>query len=703
MGHHDRPEFVSFVDRPVSAPPDSWVATKSPAFLDWSYRNSPWRPRETLVADGSRERSVTRSTEPSTREPSSARMSRRTHITCRTPGSPELCSTVLERPKTTCGSHHDGRSPWAKRRPSPRGDAEDLTAMLQAAVTTTRAETAEPLCPEGSLESSRLPAQKRRSPGAKRRHSPQRDADDLTGVLQAAASTSRQEAELSFPEQPSLPSVLWSATMEPLCSEAALENSRICMQKRIEDHACSLQASRELGAAADAIGARARGDVTMAIRAKAVCRLATSAASRRLMHRIEDRSCTPLAVEKTPRLWAEEAQGVPPDAQEAWGEPSEGPAPRGPAAAERRPRPGEPPGSPGPASELAGAWPERPRAIRVPRNTTLGRMVQRDPARAAKYDLVAVSPWYRNKPWPPPPVKPQRRVPGPSPPLGDWGRAQASPPKSDARRDSEEPHSPSKWNQMRAVTRLVGLCSAVQGRDRVQRPDLTRLVSSHSTKDDVELEIDVWNLKNTLTIEQEEEYAAIFERFSACSGQTAHQLTRQGLQRVMREAGLMASCAAEQNKIKKVQAQVLEFCRGKDGLENEMNPLTHAKGVWELEEFLLMVAGMHQLDRQERQKANKAIADELGLSSEAFEGFRNVFDEADCEKAGSISIPELQKLLAHADVHPSEKELKLLMRRNSIGEQLSFPEFLQVMTKLEEFFVRPAGGRSAKGGQQAGK
>jgi len=491
-----------------------------------------------------------------------------------------------------------------------------------------------------------------------------------------------------------------STVTEPLCAQASLDSSSLSMFKRNEDGHCSLEASRELGAAAEAVGARARGEVTLAIRAKAVCRLAASAASRRLLSRIKDRHVSPPAVPEE-----ELRRSRAPAEAEAEAEAEDGthrsflkPEPCAPSSGRRvRCSDAEPEFLAFPAEEssqqlrLGRGGGERSREIRVPANTPLGQMIKRDPERAAKYNLAVVPPWTQNKPWPPPPVKPQRRVPPavPAPRREDGRPARGSAHRSEGGRTELRRKAHIAWAEVRAVSKMVGLATEVhtQAAMKHRRPELhsqlTKTVSFHLSKEEIQPQVEFRSLQYMFVGENElEHYAEIFERFASGSG---GHLTRQGLQRAMREAGLVAGSVAEQQKFKQVQGQVLQHCRGAERLEEEPNPLTSSKGVWEREEFLLMVAGMLQLDRRERWSANKAVADELGLSTAALEEYRQVFDEADRLGQGVVRLQEMQRLLAQADLHPTDKELKLLLRRNSIGEELSFPEFLQVMVKVEEF------------------
>jgi len=235
---------------------------------------------------------------------------------------------------------------------------------------------------------------------------------------------------------------------------------------------------------------------------------------------------------------------------------------------------------------------------------------------------------------------------------------------------------------------MVCLCLTAQRRaDAARRrpSDLHASGSLHPFREEAELQLDCTAASAALSPEQTEHYMEIFTKFSQGSG----QLSRHGLQRAMRAAGIAASSVAEQGQYRKVQTQVLEHCRGKDCQDEEANPLMNEKGGWALEEFLLMIAGMQQVERRERAKANKAVADELGLSTGTLEELKAVFDEVDVADVGRIRVQHMQRLLAMADLHPMEKALKLLLRQNSLKDELTFAEFLEVMVKVEEL-IHPA-------------
>merc|ERR1712087_417002 len=102
------------------------------------------------------------------------------------------------------------------------------------------------------------------------------------------------------------------------------------------------------------------------------------------------------------------------------------------------------------------------------------------------------------------------------------------------------------------------------------------------------------------------------EVFGRCAAASAGRLTRQGLQRAMAEAGITVSSHAEQRKLRHVQEEVIQQCRGDALLEDEStNPLTSPKGFWNLDEFLLMVAGMHHLTKRELWKEHETLASEF--------------------------------------------------------------------------------------------
>jgi len=249
-----------------------------------------------------------------------------------------------------------------------------------------------------------------------------------------------------------------------------------------------------------------------------------------------------------------------------------------------------------------------------------------------------------------------------------------------------------RWMQVSAISKMVELHAEVRGRRLEERPhELVRSMASTLAvvKEDIEHMVDFDGASMFSHEEEFEHYADIFTSRASSSG---GQLTRQGFQRAMRDAGVVAQSVAEQRKFKKVQAQVLEYCRGQERLEDSKNPLANAKGVWELEEFLMMVAGMQQLDRRAQWKVNKAVADELGLSAEALEEFKAVFDAADTRESGVLSIQDLQEVVAQAGLRPSDKDLKMLLAGGSASDDVTFRDFLQVMVRMEDFVQPPQPG-----------
>lgn len=210
--------------------------------------------------------------------------------------------------------------------------------------------------------------------------------------------------------------------------------------------------------------------------------------------------------------------------------------------------------------------------------------------------------------------------------------------------------------------------------------------SARSGKDEDSIHIDLQAAAKQLLPEQMEFNAEIFSHCAASSG---GRLTRRGIQHAMAEAEIVVSSYAEQRKLRQVQEEVIQHCRGQHNVRPEddvTNPLTHSTGFWHLEEFLLMVAGMNHLGKREISKEHEMLAAEHGLELATVDELKLIFGSADEDGSGEISIHEMQQLLTTADLNLTDKELKVLLGCQSLEDELTFPAFLRAMSKVEDFF-----------------
>lgn len=416
--------------------------------------------------------------------------------------------------------------------------------------------------------------------------------------------------------------------------------------------------SEQLSIAAEIAGSRARGAVTQSIRAKASQRLAASAATRRLLH-----------------LWG--------DGEEEGYLDSGGGDEADSDAGEERDLDG------GVAKDFrfddddigeaqwssgAGESTTLPRrTIKVAQNTTLGRMVQSDPERAAKYNLVAVPAWQQNKPWPPPPVPLRRRVPGGLPHLKRRQENNA------AETDLQKKRNPSRdIAQMTAMVKM----KAKARKSTAERPGTRRESFRSDGSKPVMVQVDLEAAQRLITIGDVEFWKETYARYSMGSG---GRLDRKGLQLAMKAVGIGAPVDWEaQWKVKSVQEEVIRHFRG-TGESKVPNPLTDAKGFWELQEFVLLVAGVLELDRQDRTGNYKELAERLGLQLEEVGHMARIFREHDEDGSNSMSLGELQRLLAKCDLRPSIEELKVVLGASHQDQEYSFEDFVNCIATLSQF------------------
>eukprot|EP00913_Durusdinium_trenchii_P022589 g21213.t1 len=174
-------------------------------------------------------------------------------------------------------------------------------------------------------------------------------------------------------------------------SEESLKQSGMTPRPRCDHHTTG---PKGLRVASDVLGQQARGPVTLGIRVKAVSRMAIAGALRQVLHLRAGRDTSEESElwspgrSQHPALWRVRSDVSEADTLKLCPSESsfEEEVPADTVKRTKSPKIQQPP------------------VREVLANTTLGKMVKADEARAAKFGLVVVPPWSHNKPWPPPPV-----------------------------------------------------------------------------------------------------------------------------------------------------------------------------------------------------------------------------------------------------------------------------------------------------------
>jgi len=248
-----------------------------------------------------------------------------------------------------------------------------------------------------------------------------------------------------------------------------------------------------------------------------------------------------------------------------------------------------------------------------------------------------------------------------------------------------------------------------------------RLDSSHSSKRPQtktslkgslsinELSVDLKAARQRLTQEDEAFLEEIYVRFSYSNGGNGN-LSNQGLQLAMKAAGIpQPDSYDDQAKLRFVQAEVINHFRGDSfsevKKEDAPNPLNHDQnGVWELNEFISMVAGIHEVASQEMWAQHEKIANQCNLERaknapsasgdggsehrkrdldrESITDLWEMFNERADPYHNTITIIELQRLLATFSIYLLPEQLKVLCSTTELDSVLAFEEFVRVMVQL---------------------
>lgn len=435
--------------------------------------------------------------------------------------------------------------------------------------------------------------------------------------------------------------------------------------------------AQQLAMASEAVGAWARGPVSAAIRARAIVRLVTGRAVRRLVYLHED-------------IGRDEVRAVSSVNSET-------------SSHERRLRRRS-------ASTAQSAKPLgfRRRPNRVPENSVLGQMILRDPERAAKYNLIAVPAWGRG-------TSSFIHQPVCLPHLSAHdGIERKNLDIFDMHAKSEFGMEDAPESSSHSASSLVSLQSLEGGSSSSPVSDLTlnprwkkvqsagRLLGRFRTRTAIPLRDDgsedhadsalllnFSSVFSSLSDEQEDLYMSIFERHAEPFAKGT--LSRKGMQRALNEAGLTPSKGSmqermkEQQMLKSLQEQVILYSRSND--DNELlDPIKDNRGEWALDEFLLIVAGTLELRRKERERDDKLMAKRYHIPVQEVDQLRKIFVRYDADASGSIDLAELSTLLHEVNLHPTDGEVQMILGDMKLDEngELNFGEFLQVMRSVAE-------------------
>jgi len=452
--------------------------------------------------------------------------------------------------------------------------------------------------------------------------------------------------------------------------------------------------------AAEASGERARGEVTRAIRARAVCRNATNAASRRLLHLHGERTYPPTQSQRSEMAREEEActkervKGVGPNFNR----------------------------SASPVMSLNSTVDDEvrrrssARVIKVTRGCLLGKMATEDPERAKRFNLVVVPSWTQNKPWPPPPVKFRKVRPKAlkkteeieetsTEKLSFRQQLQVNREKSVPLDDGTmaRPDPTAKYRQatvqLSAVTKFLGLRKPTEdSKNAVRHKGSIALASKGSVTDKNGNQLADLDLAVTLLdYKQKEELKDIFSRFQVPGN---GKLTRAGMVKALQAAGHAPTTNDEQQVFAAVQEQIIAHTRPNN--ENgESNPVTVATGLWEFYEFLLMVEALREISERQVRSDNKDMAQEFKISTREVEELRAIFKKFDVDDSGSISSSELKSLLAALEMQIDDEDFKLLFKAVGLqgAEQLEIKQFVMIALQINEL----AQYQSDTGSREAGR
>lgn len=775
-----------FLDQPMQDTPCTWMDTKPLNLVEWSYRDTPL-PKKKRHGHSSR--------------CESRASGRTTSCSTASPGSPEVASPSL----FSESASPDCRSP-GDTRPASSLISEQRLPPVVGAVAAARS---------AAPRACASPVMRVHGPGQAELMQGQRPELSLAAACTPCAAAAR--SEINRPGTPQLNEDLARISEElladsPLVSPTAktprIKPSAVAGLENAEVRNTS---DAQYTAAARALRARAEGPVTVALRAKAVVRMAACAASRQLLYLLppgdafksmdldeedvaaeedeeeeEAEDDDVRSIEEDIQNTAEDLQGAGATRQSVHFRTQASPSndqsfrpqtshstdqsasreddwlldhlatqhgglthlPWSAVATSAARFLLHDQQAEDPLEAVRGSLRVTAGEIKVSKSSALGRMVLDDPVRATKYNLVAVPSSMYNKPWPPPPVK--ARKPKMYGYLGDARFAavpslQAAQAKTDERKSAVDDPA-----LLRAAVLHSELEDDVLFRERPKRGFRERLQKERKENTKAILEnavhqTNLWsrtsspgsqergnevrrqtNLEKAmayLSKEEREQCEAIYQRNADLKG----LLTRSGMQRAMQDMGLVINSIEEQKKVKAVQEQVLNYFRSKNGPPSPQsrsnspqlfsrtwsqesngsgashegagrlrstantpamlvrNPLTDPKGVWQKDEFLLLVAGLKQVAASETQRANQRISNETGTAVNIVGELRNIFACVDDDGSGYISMSELTSLLGAVNLHPTDDQLSSLMKATGLrGDELGFADFVRLIAQIED-------------------
>eukprot|EP00931_Biecheleriopsis_adriatica_P006130 TRINITY_DN107586_c0_g1_i1.p1 TRINITY_DN107586_c0_g1~~TRINITY_DN107586_c0_g1_i1.p1 ORF type:complete len:786 (-),score=116.96 TRINITY_DN107586_c0_g1_i1:21-2378(-) len=712
---------------------DRWLACKPPGFVAWTYRDHPGRntrsPKKVARDQELRLHKLRSSTvTPSTRAPS-----------CLTSGSPDLRSPT---PLESQGSEVV-HIPAVTRRPSSKAEkrqsprpSKSTKSKVQSASTalddSLPQDMASTIKPEFdsiafSDQAPKFHQLLESSQGNHQEHRQHR-ADRLESASLIMSTYDYQGYPLQSADRASEPASPLSRT------QATKETSLSSLPRE------RVEVLEGLQAAADAMGARARGAVSTAIRAKAVCRSTFSSVSRRLLmpgHPRKDLEALHALHARSPTPDAEEVNHDPRNAIHGWIHESK-PFTMADLQNDAVPEESqlESPNENFLSVMSQGSHEEvDKRRIEVPISTTLGKMAAQDPDRAAKYGIVVMPAWTVNKPWPPPPVKANFQS-APSPfalerteaakailqtsvgGKGEIGHLSAtpragekiadrrsSPTAAPAERAPSKPASPSKtgsptptrWSRVRPIARLRGVLKDIT-RKRTGSPVIATRPKPHAHVNkeeaalrdpDVEPEMKAW-------------YRHCFDVMIQRLNYPPGQLRPEGMLRCLAEVGIYPKTQGERTRLKDVQERVIHAFRHsedeQDGSEASKvkNPITERKGAWLFPEFLAMVTQYNQLQDRDQHAKDAELARQNGCEDEQVRNLRKVYADfaREDEDDGVLTLKEFIAILQTVGIseNPTNEELAELLQldyKKGSGREIprktpiEIAQFVRAMLKVE--------------------
>lgn len=624
----------------------SWAATKPDGLLDWSYRYSPWRPAAPSQKRGGRDfrthKLRSTSVTPSTQAPSRAATAYSPSPDFTGMQSPEQEELERTAPSTAKPNGAQG----IQRVPQQLKSKEALTASLDFSGTQ----------PSRCARRWDLTHKGNRS--------------ELYELLQSAVDIEHQQTGFSaYP------------------SNVQTQDDGL-LNTGISSMSASMSLQDSIQAAADALGAKARGPVSMTIRAKAVCRMNLQAATRKLMHlrslHTQEDDSDDLMPKINPSVsladWDASRSFTAKDLMK------------------------EQVISRALLATILDGHEEEVRPDRSTRhcrtrlevldNTCLGKMVKRDPERAKKHGMVLVPAWTHNKPWPPPPLRlssftergnrafQQQEVPQEQKPRStDTNNSTVEDKMGDAKK---------RWRKLHNAT-AVGQVARSSLQDSIEAKERRRIIPLSMDEElerevaDVDIDKVIWKLAD----DQTAFYEQVFCKHGGCA---TGALRGQGLQRAMLEVGVVVKDIKQKKRLQQVQLAVIKHFRNGDDDEvpsnqGVPNPMTDRSGHagWFLKEWVAMVAVANELNEKDQLQQDRAISKALGLELQSVRSCRESYQEYSTD--GVFCIKDLVNLLADIDVKISNQELQVLLALKSLDLTipLSLSNFIRAMKRIEDF------------------